>query len=90
VSGGAFAGTLFTYCANARSGDTYLPTSGCGGDISQTVSLGEGAFAGGTVDGNLYLAGGACNGGNGFYGTMGSTTAGTASSYWGTVTFAKQ
>ena len=90
VTGGAFAGTLFTYCANAQNGNTYLPASGCGSDISQTVSIGQGAFEDGVVDGNLYLSGGACNGGNGFYGTMSSATAGTAASSWGTVTFAKQ
>ena len=90
VTDGTFEGTLFTYCANAQSGDTYLPTSGCGADITQTVSIQGGAFDGSVVDGNVYLAGGACNGGNGFYGTMSSTTAGTASSYWGTLTFAKQ
>jgi hypothetical protein len=90
VSGGAFAGTLFTYCANPQSGDTYIPTSGCGTDITQTVSIEDGAFDGSVVDGNLYLAGGACNGGNGFYGTTSSATAGTASSYWGTLTFSKQ
>jgi hypothetical protein len=90
VTGGTFAGTLFTYCANAQSGDTHLTTTGCGSDITQTVSLADGAFTGNVVDGNLFLAGGACNGGNGFYGTMSSSTAGTASSYWGTVTFTKQ
>ena len=90
VTDGIFEGTLFTYCANARSGATYLPTSGCGADITQTVSIQGGAFDGSVVDGNLFLTGGACNGGNGFYGTMSSASAGTASSYWGTLSFAKQ
>lgn len=90
VTGGVFAGNLFTYCANAQSGDTYLTTTTCGADIMQTVSIADGAFDGSVVDGNLYLTGGACNGGNGFYGTMSSSTAGTAGSFWGTVTFAKQ
>ena len=60
------------------------------GEAAQTVSIADGAFDGSVVDGNLYLAGGACNGGNGFYGVMSPPTPGTASSYWGTVTFAKQ
>lgn len=90
VSGGSFSGTLFTYCANPQSGSTYLPTSGCGTDITQTVSVGQGSMGTNTVEGNLYLAGGACNGGNGFYGTLSSATTGSASSYWGTLTFTKQ
>jgi hypothetical protein len=90
VTDGVFADTLFTFCANPRSGDTYAPVSGCGTDIVQTVSIEDGLFSGREVEGNLFLAGGACNGGNGFWGTTASTSAATASSYWGSLTFAKQ
>ena len=90
VTGGTFSGTLFTYCANPRSGDTYLPVSGCGTDIQQVVSIQDGLFDRQGVEGNLFLSGDACNGGNGFYGVMASATGGVATSSWGTLTFAKQ
>lgn len=90
VVDGAFAGTLFTYCAHPQSGDTYAPVSGCGTDILETVSIQDGLFSGREVEGNLFLAGGACNGGNGFWGTTASATAATASSSWGSLTFTKQ
>jgi len=88
VSGGAFSGTLFTYCANAQTGATRLSTTGCGSDISETVSIQQGAMSGSGVDGNLFLQGSACNGGNGFSGSL-SATSGQAASFWGTLSFTK-
>ncbi len=88
VSGGAFSGTLFTYCTNAQSGATRLSTTGCGSDISETVSIQQGTMSGSSVAGNLFLAGGACNGGNGFSGGL-SATSGQAGSFWGTLAFTK-
>ena len=88
VSGGAFSGTLFTYCANAQTGATRLSTTGCGSDISETVSIQQGTMSGSSVAGNLFLAGGACNGGNGFSGGL-SATSGQAGSFWGTLAFTK-
>ena len=52
VSGGAFSGTLFTYCANAQTGATRLSTTGCGSDISETVSIQQGTMSGSSVAGN--------------------------------------
>ena len=88
VSGGAFSGTLFTYCANAQNGATRLSTTGCGADISETVSIQQGTMSGSSVGGNLFLSGGACNGGNGFSGGLSATSA-QAGSFWGTLTFTK-
>ncbi len=89
VTGGNFSGTLFAYCAVATNGATRLDTgSGCGSDIRQTVSA-AGRMANRSVDGNLTLSGGACNGSNGFSGSMPSTTAGSAASFWGQLTFAR-
>jgi hypothetical protein len=87
VSGGAFSGTLFTYCANAQTGATRLSITGCGSDISETVSIQQGTMSGSSVAGNLFLAG-ACSGGNGFSGGL-SATSGQAGSFWGTLAFTK-
>ena len=88
VSGGAFSGTLFTYCANAQTGATRLSTTGCGSDISETVSIQQGTMSGSSVGGNLFLTGSACNGGNGFSGSL-SATSGQAGSFWGSLSFTK-
>jgi hypothetical protein len=88
VSGSAFSGTLFTYCANAQTGATRLSTTGCGSDISETVSIQQGTMSGSSVAGNLFLTGGACNGGNGFSGGL-SAASGQAGSFWGTLAFTK-
>ena len=88
VSGGAFSGTLFTYCANAQTGATRLSTTGCGSDITETVSIQQGTMSGSSVVGNLFLSGGACSGGNGFSGGL-SATSGQAGSFWGTLNFTK-
>ncbi len=88
VSGGTFSGMLFTYCANAQTGATRLSTTGCGSDQSETVSIQQGTMSGSRVDGNLFLAGTACNGGNGFSGSL-SATSGQAGSFWGTLSFTK-
>src|SRR4051812_19309026 len=75
VTNGAFSGKLFTYCAVATNGATRIDTgAGCGADISEAVTI-SGTMAK-TVEGNLTLTGGACNGANGFSGFMSSTTAG--------------
>ncbi len=88
VSCGAFSGTLFTYCANAQTGATRLSTTGCGSDISETVSIQQGTMSGSSVGGNLFLTGSACNGGNGFSGSL-SATSGQAGSFWGSLSFTK-
>ncbi len=70
------------------SGATRLSTTGCGSDQSETVSIQQGTMSGSRVDGNLFLAGTACNGGNGFSGSL-SATSGQAGSFWGTLSFTK-
>ncbi len=61
---------------------------------NQTVSV-EGSMTPGngffTVSGNEYLAGTACNGGNGFYGYIqADSMAGTVYSSWGSLRFEKK
>ena len=88
ISGGAFSGPLFQYCSNPVSGATRLGNNDCGADLAEDVSV-DLTVTGNQIDGNLTLAGGGCNGANGFSGTFDSATTGQAASFWGTLTFTK-
>ena len=87
ISDGLFSGPLFQYCTVATSGATRLSADDCLGDIAQDVSVENGEVDGEWISGNLFLAGDACNGGNGFSGTFTDKNNGSASSYWGTLSF---
>ena len=79
VSGGRFTNAkIFSY---SRSGNSETVT------ITGTITKGNIYLI---VQGNEFLTGTACNGGNGFYGFLETTpTSGTVASAWGSLTFVK-
>lgn len=89
VSNQSFSATLLSYCANVRDGATRLaPSTGCvSGEVEETVSV-TGTFDGDRVDGNMFLTGGSCQGGNGYEGFVQNDNA-TAGSAWGSLTLVK-
>ena len=91
-------------CGSAKGSDTVIVSGGrftnakifsypvSGGTETVTIT---GTIAKGNlyliVEGNEFLSGTSCNGGNGFYGFLQtSQTSGTVASAWGTLKFVKQ